>query len=153
MRYLIRLGLFLIVAIVVYNYFFGTPEEKATSKAIFHQVRDLSAASWALLKSEKAKLAAGKYDTAIDKLDGLYRDLRSRAREAQDNRLLEKVQELENQRQELELRQQQLEAAKESLGARPQQRSGRSQAEEEALRRDLQSLLQDTEQLMNEIEQ
>ena len=33
MRSLIKLGLILVVGILVYNYFFGTPEEKQQSKA------------------------------------------------------------------------------------------------------------------------
>ncbi len=103
MRYLIRLVILLLIGILVYNYFFGTQEEKETSKKIFGEVRDLGKATWDLLRSEKAKFDEGKYDEAVDKVGNLIDRLRGTARTIDNNKdLLARLDELERKRQQLE---------------------------------------------------
>ena len=70
-KLLFRIAIFLVLGILIYNRFFGTPEEKAHSKAIIAEAKALGKASWALLKSEKEKLNQGKYDTALDRIETL----------------------------------------------------------------------------------
>lgn len=152
MRSLLKLGLLLVAAILVYNYFFGDAQEKAQSKEIFHKVGELGKASWALLKSEKSKLDQGKYDTALDKIDNVYRDLRSHARSENDVESLRRLAELERERQELEQRMAEIEAekAQQSASKRP---LGTSLLEDEKeLKIDLRRLLSDTETLMRAME-
>ncbi len=67
----IKLGLFLIIGILVYNFFLGTPEEKAKSKEIFGKAVDVGKAGVGLIKEEVAKFKSGKYDDALEKVSGL----------------------------------------------------------------------------------
>jgi nucleoside-triphosphatase THEP1 len=154
MRSLIKIGLLLLAGILVYNYFFGTVEEKETSTKIFHQIKELSTASWSLLKSEKAKLDQGKYDTALNKLENIYSDLRNHARTNNDNVSLDRIRELDLQRQELEQRMQELEAVKKRLplGAKSSSRAAEAASEEQDLKKDMKSLLSETETLMRQME-
>jgi hypothetical protein len=66
--FLFKIGLSLVVLLLVYNYFLGTPEEKSNSKEIISEVIHLGKSSWELLRTEKQKLSEGKYDLALDKV-------------------------------------------------------------------------------------
>lgn len=153
MRSLIKLGLILVVAILGYNYFFGSVEEKAQSKEIFKKVGELGKASWSLLKSEKAKLDEGKYDTTIDKIGDVFDGLRSHARSNNDRESLQRLSELERERQQLEQRMTEIEAekARQSTSKRPL--GNTLVADEKELKIDLRRLLSDTETLMRQMEQ
>ncbi len=78
-KYLIRIGLVLVVAILVYNYFFGTSAEKAQSRKIFGEVQTLVGSVAGALKAEKGKFDAGKYDGVLDKLGSAFGSLRNNA--------------------------------------------------------------------------
>lgn len=152
MRSLIKWGLILVVAILVYNYFFGDAQEKAQSKEIFHKVGELGKASWSLLKSEKAKLDEGKYDTAIDKIGNVYDDLRSRARSSNDRESLQRLSELEQERLDLEQRIAEIDAEKDRQAGSKRPLSTTLVADEKELKIDLRRLLSDTETLMRQME-
>jgi len=109
-RSLVKLGLVLLVAILVYNYFFGTSEEKAQSQQVFGKARDLVVAGADLIKSEKHKFDAGKYDKVMDQLGGAYKTIRDRAQYV-DTKVLKRLDELEQRKANLE---QQLDALEES---------------------------------------
>jgi len=81
MKFLIKAALILIVGILVYNYFWGTPEEKATSTQVYTKVKDLTVSVVDVLKQEKDKFNKGKYDTAIDKVENVISTLRSNKKE------------------------------------------------------------------------
>lgn len=69
---IIKLGIFVVIGLVGYNYFLGTPEEKEKSKEIIGKVADIGKAGVGLIKEEVAKFKEGKYDRALDKIqDGL----------------------------------------------------------------------------------
>ncbi|WP_373548823.1 hypothetical protein [Haliscomenobacter sp.] len=152
MRSLIKLGLILVVAILGYNYFFGDPQEKAQSKEIFKKVGELGKASWSLLKSEKAKLDDGKYDTAIDKIGNVYDDLRSRARSSNDRESLQRLSELEQERLDLEQRIAEIDAEKDRQAGSKRPLTTTLVADEKELKIDLRRLLSDTETLMRQME-
>ena len=141
LRTLLKIGLLLVVGILVYNYFLGNPSEKASSQKIFNEVKDLGAATWDLLKTEKEKFDNGKYDDALEKMGKVFDDLRGMARDL-GNDVSEKVEDLDQRRKEIgeELRQ-----AQESG-------SEISQAEKERLKREWEELMQETEDLMKEME-
>ena len=63
-RSLLKLAAVLIAAMLVYNYFFGTSNEKENSRKVFGQMRGVVVSVGDLLKSERAKFDAGKYDDA-----------------------------------------------------------------------------------------
>ena len=102
LRSLIKLGAFLVLGILVYNYFFGDTTEKEQSRQIFNKGKELVADSWGLLKSEREKFREGKYDEAVDKVEGLFASLKGTAEKLRDSGALEKISELEDQRQEIE---------------------------------------------------
>lgn len=103
LRSLIKLGLFLVAGILVYNYFFGTAEEKAQSKQIFTEIKDVTKSAVGLLKSEKKKFDEGKYDDAVDKIGGLIDNLKGKAEKLEDNReLLDQIADLQSQQRSLE---------------------------------------------------
>ncbi len=153
-KLLFRLLFVIVVGVLVYNYFLGTPEEKDSSRAIFQSVKQLGKSTWTLLKSEKAKLNAGKYDTALEKINTLFGQLRSHARENRDQGALSRLQELEQQRQSIETRLDQISRAKalvaqgRSLGAR-----NNLEQDEQQLKEDLGRLFDETETLMQDMEQ
>lgn len=138
---IIKWLVYLLIAVLVYNLFFGTEEEKTQSKEIFSKVGELGREAWGILRSEKQKFDQGKYDEAVTKVGQLYQRLSTTARQLNDNRSLQRVAVLEQQRQEIE---QQL-----------QQRSAEdmSPAQKSQLLSDWALLMRQTEQLMKEMEQ
>ena len=98
---IIKLGLLLVAGILVYNFFFGEPAEKENAQKIFGEVRDLGVAVKDLLKSEKDKFDAGKYDTALEKVGNMFDKMKTRAEQLKDSKLLDEIAQLEKKRQEL----------------------------------------------------
>lgn len=132
---LLKLGFVLVVGLLGYNYFFGDVEEKAQSREIVGKVGDLGKDAWNLLKTERQKMKEGKYDDALEKLDGLYANLRGKARDLQDSGLLDRIDELNERRKQLE----------EAVG----EKSGELSTD---AKRKLDDLTAETEELMNEME-
>lgn len=143
MKFLIRLAILLVLGILVYNYFFGTQEEKETSKKIFGEVRDLGKATWDLLRSEKQKFDEGKYDEAADKIGNLLDRLRGHAETIENNKdLLARLDELEQKRKEL---QRDIET--------PASFNQTEEARKKELKRESDQLMREIEELMKEMEQ
>ena len=65
---LVKVIALLVVGILTYNYFFGSPAEQETSRQVVGQVRELGESVFDLLQSEKEKLSEGKYDEALANL-------------------------------------------------------------------------------------
>ncbi|MBK8704197.1 MAG: hypothetical protein IPN33_11640 [Saprospiraceae bacterium] len=140
-RSLLKLAVVLVLAILVYNFFFGSAEEKAQSKEIFSDVRDLGKAAWGLLKSERQKFNDGKYEEAVDKVGGLIDTMKDRAERLKDSDLINKVDKLERKRKALERQLQ--EDTPENYDA----------SEKAALKREWEELMRETEDVMNELEE
>ncbi|SER33952.1 hypothetical protein [Neolewinella agarilytica] len=132
---LLKLGVLVVLGLLGYNYMFGDAEEKAQSREIVGKARDLGRDAWDLLKSERDKLKEGKYDNAIEKLDGLYSTLKEKANALRDSDALQQLRELDDRRTALE----------ELLNSS----EGEPSAE---AKRKLDDLTADTEELMNEME-
>ncbi len=98
---LIKWGAILVLGILIYNYFLGSPEEKETSKKIFGEAKELVVSVKSLLKSEKEKFDAGKYDKALDKIGAVYDKLKDVASTLKPEDL-NRLNELEQQREELQ---------------------------------------------------
>ncbi|MDX1667293.1 MAG: hypothetical protein R3350_08690 [Saprospiraceae bacterium] len=137
-RSLLTLALLLVAGILVYNYFYGTEEEKASSEKIFQEVKDLGRATWDLLKSEKEKLDEGKYDQVLDKVGGIFDSIREKASEIDSREIEEQVKALERKRDEL---QQKL-----------KEEGGKVSADTEKIKEEIRQLLKETEALMNKTE-
>lgn len=138
---IIKWLVYLLVAVLVYNLFFGTEEEKMQSKEIFSKVGELGREAWGILRSEKQKFDQGKYDEAVTKVGQLYQQLNTTARQLNDNRTVQRVAVLEQQRQEIE----------QQLQQRPAEEM--SPAQKSQLLSDWAALMRETEQLMKEMEQ
>ncbi|CAH0999901.1 hypothetical protein LEM8419_01158 [Neolewinella maritima] len=133
-RTLVKLGLLVVVTLLAYNYFLGTPEEKASSREIVGKVRELGSDAWQLLRSERTKLKEGKYDDALDRLESLYANLKEVAVTTRDSETLQRLEELGQRREAIEDRLR----GSEDLDAKEQQQ--------------LDELTSDTEDLMHEME-
>ncbi|MCO6488802.1 MAG: hypothetical protein J5I98_10310 [Phaeodactylibacter sp.] len=151
LRSLIKLGLFLVAGILVYNYFFGTPEEKAQSKQIFTEIKDVTKSAVGLLKSEKQKFDEGKYDDAVDKIGGLIDNLKGKAEQLENNR------ELLDQIADLQQRQRSLDSKVNSPGVESYGNEGQRVVADSAQRREIENewkaLVEKTERVMQEMEQ
>lgn len=101
-RSIIKLGLLLVVGILVYNFFLGTPDEKAQSQKVFNKGKDVIVSVGDLLKSEKDKFDSGKYDTALDKIGSAFNGLRDKANDIQDSGYLDRLNDLDEKRKELQ---------------------------------------------------
>jgi len=100
-RSLLKLAALLIAGILVYNYFFGTNEEQENSRKVFGQIRGVVTSVGQLVRSEKDKFDAGKYDAALDKLGGVYKAVRTQAQHV-DEKVIKRLDELENRKEDLE---------------------------------------------------
>ena len=78
-RSVLRLGLLLVAAILVYNYFFGDAREKEQSRKIFGEAKDLVVSIADLVKTEKVKYDHGKYDKALSELGLAFDKTRDQA--------------------------------------------------------------------------
>lgn len=159
-RLLIKIGLLLVVGILVYNRFFGTDTEKEQAKEIFRKTGDLLGDTWSLLRSEKEKLDAGKYDRALEQLGQAYQSLRQGAKYLDEN-VLRRLGELERRKASLERQLSNLEAAEQALRNTPPpapKKGQKSTAADDAaarkteLERQRQSLMKELEQLMRDSE-
>lgn len=147
--FLIKLVVLVVVGVLAYNYFFGTAEEKARSTKVFGQVKDVAVSVGELAKSEKEKYAAGKYDTALDKLAGAYKSAREGAQKV-DASLLKRIGELEKRKERLEKELASLEQAEqtEKAGQSPEAKVAEQAKRKEKLDRDLDKLIVDSEAVL-----
>lgn len=138
-RTVLKLGLILVVGILIYNYFLGTPEEKASSEKIFSEVKDLGVAAWGLLKSEKQKFDEGKYDEALDKVGNLFDNLKDKASRLNDRDLSDRIEHLEQQRKDI---QEKVHEASDSL----------TEEEKAELKKQFRDLMDEAEGVMEDLE-
>lgn len=101
-RSLLKLALLAVVCIVIYNYFFGSVSEKDQSRRIFKGVGGVFTEMRGLVRSEKDKFDAGKYDAALGKMQDVIQRLRSHATETNDPELKRQVAQLEQRKNALE---------------------------------------------------
>jgi len=170
-RTIIKLGLLLLAAILVYNYFFGTSEEKAQSKEVFKKTGDALGAAWSLIKTEKQKFDTGKYDKVLDQLGNAYKAVRERAKYV-DEKVLSRLDELERRKASLEQQLDSIESGDQSLretapqpapkkGLKPAAKTDSTQSakaadqqrRKEALQRELDKLIRDTDALLKQAQE
>lgn len=138
MKSLIKLAFWVVLAILVYNYFAGTASEKETSQKIFGEVKNLAVSVKDLISSESEKYNNGKYDLAIGKLDDLLGKLKTTAKNNAD--LLNKVDDLEKRKEKLSKELEINKSKDNTVTKNPE------------LKQEFKSLLKDTESLMNQME-
>ncbi|MCB0664489.1 MAG: hypothetical protein KDC80_01645 [Saprospiraceae bacterium] len=109
MRTLIKLALLIIVGVLVYNYFLGTEQEKATSEKVFRQVKEVGRSIGDLIKNEREKFKDGKYDEAFDKLGEAYEKLKGKVDDGDNREEKEMLEKLEKQKEDLQQEKKKLE--------------------------------------------
>ena len=137
---IIKYGLILIVGILGYNYFLGTPEEKATSKKIFQEVKEVGVEVGNLVKSEKQKFDKGKYDGALRKVKGVYENLKDKASYL-DDKVMSRLDKLDEERADLEKR----------LDNVSEDNTDEAKKTRKNLKKDLDNLLKETEDLVKNL--
>ncbi|MBP6828685.1 MAG: hypothetical protein KA165_19110 [Saprospiraceae bacterium] len=168
-RSLLKLVALLVAGILIYNYFFGTDTEKDNSRKIFGQVRDVVVSVGHLVKTEKQKFDAGKYDVALEKLGGVYKAVRSQAQHL-DASFIKRLDELEQRKaslqQQLDTIEQQEPAATEPLATGKKKAKADPKAEQaktmkaadqqrrkEELQRQLDELLKDSDEMLKQAQE
>lgn len=148
MRRIFSWIIILVFALVGYNYFFGTSEEKENAKEIVNEVKDLGKASWDLLKSEKEKAEEGKYDEAAEKFKDIFERLKGIANDENNREYINRLADLEQKRQDLEQKLQRME------GSQGHEEGSSSTPSDHKIdiERALSELFKDTERLMEEME-
>ncbi len=136
-KHIIKIGLLLLVGILGYNYFFGTATEKANSQKIFGQVKEVAVSVKDLVRQEKHKFDAGKYDKALQKLGGAYKGIREKL-SGLDKNILKRIDGLDKRKAQL---QDELQEVK---------KSGDTDKQNE-LQDKLSKLVDDTETLINSV--
>lgn len=101
-RSLLKLAFWAIIVMVIYNYFWGTPTEKAQSGRVFQGVGQLFGEIKSLVVSEKDKFDGGKYDVALDKMGNVITKLRDHGNQTGDKGLVQQSVQLEDRRQHIE---------------------------------------------------
>jgi len=132
---ILKLALLVVVGLLGYNYFLGDEAEKARSREIVGKAKDLGKDAVDLLKSERQKMKDGKYDGALDRLDGLYDKLRDTAKDLKDSDLVDRIDDLTRRRKDL-----------------VEQLEEKAAEPSEATKRKLEDLTAETEELINEME-
>jgi len=146
-RNLLKFLFFIVLGVLVYNYFLGTEEEKANAKEVFGEVKDVVVVVKDLVESEKEKFDAGKYDNAIDKIGEMLSKLKQRAVDVGDKNL-GRIQELEKKRN-------QLKEAISSYNHEDGRLDGSSKSEKKDtsdLKSEVNELLRETEKLIGDME-
>lgn len=161
-RSLLKIAALLIAGILIYNYFFGTNEEQENSRKVFGQIRGVVSSVGQLVRSEKDKFDAGKYDAALDKLGGVYKAIRTQARHV-DEKVIKRLDELEGRKAELEQELNEIEASDQQAASAPVSKKKDPKAEKEkaakaadqnrrkeALFRELEGLVRDSDALLQD---
>lgn len=140
MRSILKFAFIAIIGLISYNYFYGNEEEKARSEKVVEGVKDVFISVKDLVKSEKEKLDEGKYDSALDKIGGLFKDFKEKT---------------ENVSEEVKDRLADLEEEKEVLQDRIEEKKkgGIWSKEDQAnTQKDFEALIKKTEELFQDVE-
>jgi glutaredoxin 2 len=137
-RSAIKIILVLVAGVLIYNFFYGTDEEREQSKRIVGEFKEVGVAVKDLLQSEKEKLDEGKYDDALDKMGNLFEKVRNGV-EKLDPDAISSLNRLERKRRDLE----------EEVHQKNEDEL--TNAEKDDINAEMEELLQDTERLLEEI--
>jgi cytochrome c556 len=101
-RSLLKMALLAVVCIVCYNRFFGSDNEKEQSKRIFKGVGNVFTEVRGLVRTEKDKFDAGKYDAALGKMGDVLGQLKTHAGSSNDAQLNRQIADLERRKTQLQ---------------------------------------------------
>ncbi|MEO6758685.1 MAG: hypothetical protein ABIO24_04465 [Saprospiraceae bacterium] len=165
-RSLFKLAIILVIGILIYNFLFGTGQEKEQSKQVFGQMRNVVVSVADLMKSEKSKYDAGKYDKVLNKLGDTYQAVRKQAKFL-DDKVITRLDELEAKKASLkedlsEIEQGDQQAAVAARSGQPTSpkaqaalatKATEQQKKKAQLQHDLEQLLHESDQLLQQAQQ
>jgi len=137
-KFAFRLLVVLVIAVLGYNYFYGTTEEKESTQKIVNELKEVGVAVKDLLRSEKEKMDEGKYDNALDKIGDLFQKVKNGV-EKIDPEKLNKLNELERKRKDL------------SNELHSEDQGELDGENKDQMNNEIKKLLRDTEKLLREI--
>ena len=141
MRNLLKLIFFAAVGLIAYNYYYGNEVEKARSEKVIDGVKDVFSSIKDLAVAEKEKFDEGKYDKVLDKIGGVFADLKDKSADISDD-LRDRLADLEDEKIELKERIQ--EKQKEGLW---------TEQEKEKTKEDFRDLIKKSEELFEDIKE
>ena len=147
----LKLIAILIVGILIYNYFLGSPSEKEGAQKIFKEFKDVGLAVKGLLESEKAKFDAGKYDPAVNKIGDLLQGLKSTAQEY-NGQYLQRIDDLEKRRVALSRQLSEYQQEERRINNGEDEFIPKGSQDSSKLKQDLQRLVDETDQLVRDME-
>ncbi len=138
---LLKYGFLILAGIVGYNYFLGDEAEKASSRKIVNEIKDVGKEVGGLIKSEREKFDKGKYDKVLVKLKDSYDVVKKKAQNI-DEKYISKLDDLQDRRNDLEDR----------LSKVTDETTDDGKKQAKRLTRDLDQLLEETQDLIKKIE-
>ncbi len=91
MKTIIKLLIIAILALILYNYFYGDETERETSAQVVDNARQLGQSLWDMIRVEKDRFSDGKHQEIVDNIGstiGFVRDNRD-AMNISDSQLME----------------------------------------------------------------
>jgi mannitol-specific phosphotransferase system IIBC component len=73
MKTIINIFVTVVIGVLIFNYFKGDEKQKVQSKEVYAATKTAWNDIEAIISNEKNKYKAGKYDTAIEKLDSIVK--------------------------------------------------------------------------------
>lgn len=137
---LFKLLVLLVIGILIYNYFLGTPQEKKGVEKIVKEFKEFGGSVADLLKSEKEKFDKGKYDDALDKIGNTLKDLKESI-QGKGEQYSNDIDELIKKKEQLSEELQKLEKNAENSGV-----------DTSKVKDQLRSLLEETQRLISEMD-
>jgi len=143
---LIKYGVLLVLGILFYNYFLGTPDEKADAKDKLGKVKDFIGSAFdesvKIIKSERQKFKDGKYDGAVDKVGGVISKLKDQVVD-KGGKLIDRLDDLELRKDKLKKK---IKEAEEKAG-------GMTEEEKADLTKEFEEISDETEKILEESKQ
>jgi hypothetical protein len=98
-RTLIKWALIAVIAILTYNYFFGTEEEQRQSRKIAGTAKEMVSSVYEFIKDETARIQDGKYDDVVQNIQTKIEELKQKSGAAtqQLNELEDDLQQAQDQ--------------------------------------------------------
>ena len=141
MRNLLKLVFFAAIGLISYNYYYGNEVEKARSEKVIDGVKDVFGAVKDLAVAEKEKFDAGKYDTALEKIGNVFKDVREKSADLGDD-LKDRLANLEDEK----------EALKEKIEEKKEEGLW-SEEEKEKTQKEFRELIEKSEDLFKEMKE
>lgn len=148
---LLKLLLILVACLLIYNYFMGDAEEKRNARKIVGEMQDVALAVKDLLRSEKEKFDAGKYDKAVDKIGNLIGELRQNTSDL-DSDYLDRIERLEQKRRDLEAKLSDYEQDVEKIQGLGDEFTSKGGPDTSQIKSDMENLLLETDELLRDME-